>query len=1087
MSNIKINDVPQRIQYAATTGQTQFTIPFPFFQNSFVIVWQDGIQIFPGASPGQYLISGAGSPSGGLITLVTPALEDSIITIEGQMPIDRTSIYSATISNLTGSDLNGDFNREVVMLQQLNTVQKFLQLQYAPWALVSQDVDVTVDRYIPQLLKNQVWAMNGTRTEIIGYNVPEGGGLAPSDATYLIQTANPDLPNAQIMGSLASGFVVNTTTTGVQLTREFEDTANQIVITNQDGLVGNPAWSIAPNVILPGVEGMGLIRGTTAQRPVTPGSNTFFRFNTDDEYLEYWDGANWIQIVEDAGVIIIHGTTNQIDVDSTNPAEPILSLSANLDAPGTFTIQGSVSVNEIINDDTLATATNENLATALSIKNYVDGLDDGNIKSITGTTNQVLVDNTDPQNPILSAPQDIAPTSAPTFANITLTSGLIKDSNGNNVLGLTGVSSAVNYVSIRNAASGNDVAIMPQGTDNNIAFMRSSKGDAPLIDTSEANTAQYQFISGSSFDHITEFNYPTSSATRSVTWQDSDGTVAWLSDIPSLSGYVQSVTGTADEINVDNTDPQNPIISLPSTLIAPGTAQVGNLLLDTNTISSLNTNGDINLLPDGTGHVNISGMLFPNADGAANYFLQTDGAGNLSWSAGGVTAYQVQSSAFNIGVDSGTANDYVVTLSPAPSALNTGFTIQFVPLNDNTSDSVTIDVNGLGAQPAYTSSSQQLNVSDIASGVPVIAQYQDYGGGSGAWLIQNAQQTPATSENVAGNQYNYANDGGVVNAYTANPNYFWRAGAAANVYLRLGSKITLAPANSNTSSSCTLNYKGQSAMNVILAQGANLASGDIVSGRISEFEYGYAAPNSVSPVSGWILKNPATGKLTINVQRLVSAGSSGTYTPTPGTQYIEVEMVGGGGGSGGVTSTSSSITTSDSGGSGGYLRFVMTKSQIGSSLSYTVGAAGTRGTNAPTSGGDGGNSVFGSWTAAGGFGSSSRTAPSMNKSTGGPNPNTTGTGQLISNMVSYNNLSNCVVVSTQVYANVGASTPTPLSYGGASPLFYSGSATSATSFNAVPSQGYGYGAVGVGAVNGSAIQGALPGGGAIIIREYIYR
>src|SRR5690606_13867421 len=132
MSNIKINDVPQRIQYAASSGQTQFSIPFPFFQNNYVIVWQDGVQIFPGASPGQYSLSGAGSPSGGLLTLVTPAIEDSIITIEGQMPIDRTSIYSATISNLTGSDLNGDFNREVVMMQQLNTIQKFLQLQYAP-------------------------------------------------------------------------------------------------------------------------------------------------------------------------------------------------------------------------------------------------------------------------------------------------------------------------------------------------------------------------------------------------------------------------------------------------------------------------------------------------------------------------------------------------------------------------------------------------------------------------------------------------------------------------------------------------------------------------------------------------------------------------------------------------------------------------------------------------------------------------------------------------------------------------------------------------------------------------------------------
>ena len=49
--------------------------------------------------------------------------------------------------------------------------------------------------------------------------------------------------------------------------------------------------------------------------------------------------------------------------------------------------------------------------------------------------------------------------------------------------------------------------------------------------------------------------------------------------------FVEGVTGTTNQIDVNNTDPINPILSISSTLIAPGTAQVGNLLLDTNTIS----------------------------------------------------------------------------------------------------------------------------------------------------------------------------------------------------------------------------------------------------------------------------------------------------------------------------------------------------------------------------------------------------------------------------------------------------------------------------------------------------------------------
>lgn len=52
----------------------------------------------------------------------------------------------------------------------------------------------------------------GTETDLTA----TGSGGAPSTATYLLQTANGSLPNAQAMGDLATGIVKNTTTTGVQ-------------------------------------------------------------------------------------------------------------------------------------------------------------------------------------------------------------------------------------------------------------------------------------------------------------------------------------------------------------------------------------------------------------------------------------------------------------------------------------------------------------------------------------------------------------------------------------------------------------------------------------------------------------------------------------------------------------------------------------------------------------------------------------------------------------------------------------------------------------------------------------------------------
>lgn len=50
----------------------------------------------------------------------------------------------------------------------------------------------------------------------------------------------------------------------------------------------------------------------------------------------------------------------------------------------------------------------------------------GFVQSVTGASaDQVIVDNTDPENPILSLPQDIAPTSSPTFASMTSTNDIL--------------------------------------------------------------------------------------------------------------------------------------------------------------------------------------------------------------------------------------------------------------------------------------------------------------------------------------------------------------------------------------------------------------------------------------------------------------------------------------------------------------------------------------------------------------------------------------------------------------------------------------------------------------------------------------
>ena len=81
-----------------------------------------------------------------------------------------------------------------------------------------------------------------------------------------------------------------------------------------------------------------------------------------------------------------------------------------------------------------------------------------------------------------------------------------------------------------------------------------------------------------------------------------------LSNLPDLSLYVQSVTGTVNEIDVDNTDPQNPVLSLAaaaaaSLALADTAIQPGDLSLDD--LNDVNapapSDGDVLTFDTGTG------------------------------------------------------------------------------------------------------------------------------------------------------------------------------------------------------------------------------------------------------------------------------------------------------------------------------------------------------------------------------------------------------------------------------------------------------------------------------------------------------
>jgi hypothetical protein len=94
---------------------------------------------------------------------------------------------------------------------------------------------------------------------------------------------------------------------------------------------------------------------------------------------------------------------------------------------------------------------------------------------------------------------------------------------------------------------------------------------------------------------------------------------------------------------------------------------------------------------------------------------------------------------------------------------------------------------------------------------------------------------------------------------------------------------------------------------------------------------------------------------------------SGTYTPTTGMLYCDIEAVGGGGGGGGCAATTSAqLSSAGGGGGGGYSKGLFSSSTIGVSQVVTVGAAGAAGTAGNNAGGTGGTTSVGALITGGG-------------------------------------------------------------------------------------------------------------------------
>lgn len=164
-----------------------------------------------------------------------------------------------------------------------------------------------------------------------------------------------------------TGFIAQT---GASTFAEYTltGTANQINIANGDGSA-TPVWSLSSTLNCPGTFD---IQSSTAIDSIIDDDSmataTATNISTSEAIKAYVDA----QVGGSGQVNTVVGTANEIDVDATDPVNPIVSLSSTIDAPGTFNIQSTTAINEILDEDDMVSDSATGLATQQSIKAYVD-------------------------------------------------------------------------------------------------------------------------------------------------------------------------------------------------------------------------------------------------------------------------------------------------------------------------------------------------------------------------------------------------------------------------------------------------------------------------------------------------------------------------------------------------------------------------------------------------------------------------------------------------------------------------------------------------------------------------------------------
>ena len=195
-----IEDVNPRVQYIASSAQTNFLYVFRIFDAEDLKVYSTPVGQIPDPNIDlivlnvDYTVTGVGNDNGGDVILVVPSTAGNIITIERDIIENRPDTFDFKIDGkFTAEQLNNNLDKITMLLQQNEALLKNRGLLYP----VTEQLD-SGQTTLPKLPAGYIWKANGSGN-IVAALIDENPDWSTLRSELISQS--PSAPGTDAVGS----------------------------------------------------------------------------------------------------------------------------------------------------------------------------------------------------------------------------------------------------------------------------------------------------------------------------------------------------------------------------------------------------------------------------------------------------------------------------------------------------------------------------------------------------------------------------------------------------------------------------------------------------------------------------------------------------------------------------------------------------------------------------------------------------------------------------------------------------------------------------------------------------------------------